>query len=338
MNARLNNAIGGLILSVLFLGFTSGVDGYSLALEEKDSESFFSINAISVEGLKYPLWDQDPLSSGWILNINGSSISTSDNGWKRDYRISEGSHSLQYSNRTFSFEQSASVSVAGNHVLINVRFINNSTESVNFAPTLLLDTSLGEITGLPFQLPDGTFISKEQYYEGSEIPDWLITEKSSDTPALTIMMDGRAATRPESLTLANWLRLKQEGSSFIPVDERNLSYLPFSEMDSAILLSYAEKSVGSGDSLEIELVLGLDAHPPDSGAYLKSDTLSVRIDVENARLREYTLRQRLEDVRSVLDALDNLLDNSEVVTREAIMEIDGRTANQERLRAEYENL
>jgi hypothetical protein len=338
MKTRLNNAIGGLMLSFLFLGFISGVEGYSLAVEEKDNESFFSISAISVEGSKYPLWDRDPLSSGWILNINGSSISPSDNGWKRDYRISGGAHSLQYSNRTFSFEQSASVSTAGDHVLITVRFTNNSTESVKIAPTLLLDTSLGEITGLPFHLPDGTFISKEHVYEGSEIPDWLKTEKSSDTPALTVIIDGRAATRPESLTLANWLRLKQEGSSFVPVDERDFSYLPFSERDSAILLRYAEKNVGSGDSLEIELVFGLDANPPDSGAYLKTDSLSVRTDVENTRLREYTLRQRLEDVRSVLDALDNLIDNSGVVTREAILDIDGRAANQERLRAEYENL
>jgi hypothetical protein len=65
---------------------------------------------------------------------------------------------------------------------------------------------------------------------------------------------------------------------------------------------------------------------------------SVDKEIENLRLREYTLKQRLSEISTVLDLLDNLLDNNESINTESISDIEEKAAELEKLRAEYENL
>ncbi|MCK5251133.1 MAG: hypothetical protein KAJ98_14270 [Spirochaetaceae bacterium] len=327
-----------LSLALLSIVFAVNAYGFTLTIDGNNNESFLSVNTVSGDDLQYPLWDRDKLSSGWILDIDGFYIAPADNGWIREYREVDGNHRLMYANRAYSFENNAVISSGGSHILITVRFLNNSTESVNFAPMLLLDTSLGEVTGLPFHMADGTYVSDEQFYEGTDVPDWVMSSRNSDTPSLIIFMDGKISTRPQSLTLANWLRLKQDGAMFEPEIGRDFSYLPFSEADSAVLLRYKEKRIASGESLEIALVVGLNENAPGPEAYKMLNPVSVDTEVENIRLREYALRQRIGEIRSVLDAIDILIDNDNVITGEAVTEIEVRTVNQEKLRTEYENL
>jgi len=59
---------------------------------------------------------------------------------------------------------------------------------------------------------------------------------------------------------------------------------------------------------------------------------------ERCRLREYTLKQRLLEVETALDMINNLLENESLLNEEAVLNIEVSTANQEKLRAEYENL
>ena len=327
-----------LSLALLLLVFAEGAYGFNLSIDGSNDGSFITVNAIYGDDLQFALWDRDVLSSGWILDIDGTFIAPADNGWIREYRETDGNHRLIYSNRAYSFENNAVVSSGGSHILITVRFTNNSTESVRFAPMLLLDTSLGEVTGLPFHMADGTYVSNEQFFEGPKVPEWVKSSRNSDTPSLTIIMDGKSAARPQSLTLANWFRLKQDGALFVPEIGRDFSCLPFSEADSAVFIRYREKKIASGESIEIDLVIGLNENAPGTDAYEKLIPVSVDPGVENIRLREYTLRQRIGEIRSLLDAIDILIDNNGVITGEAVTELEGRTAIQEKLRTEYENL
>lgn len=309
-----------------------------MSADDSGNESFPNIQAVSADGSMTRLLDSDPLSSGWTFEINESSISPADNGWLRSIQKSEDGYVLIYSSRAYRFEQSVTVSDTGNYVSVTAQFTNNSTDPLSITPVLLLDTVLGEATGLPFHLPDGSYVSGEMIFSGSRIPEWIKTEKNIESPSMVLFFDNQFATTPDSIALANWLRLKQQGGSFTPVGERDFNYLPFSEGDSAILLRYREKKLAPGDEVNIKLILGLNTRPPDRDSFVVRPIIDQETGIESRRLREYTIRRRIEEIRSVLDSLDYLLDNSESITSEAVLELERITATQEKLRTEYENL
>ena len=301
--------------------------------------AFFSVKALSEDGTAaYSLWDEDSESSGWILNINGDFINPGESGWTRSYSESDGIHKIEFSNRLYSFESEMTCSSDAQHILLTCRFTNNSAEKLQFSPRLLLDTSLGETTGLPFRLSDGTFISGETILEGTGIPDWLESMKSSDVPALYVITKGRIQDTPRALISANWLRLKQSSGDFSIEEGRNFDNLPYSENDSALMFLFGEKALNSGEDTGISLVLGVNPDEPVLEDFQQITRASVDKEVENIRLREYTLKQRLREISTVLDLLDNLLDNDESINTESISDIEEKAAELEKLRAEYENL
>ncbi len=332
-----------LLLFILVLFSTAGnVFSYNIEVNDDNKGAFYTVSAVSAVSTDkeqhFPLWDGDSNSSSWILDINGVFVAPLENGWIREYRNSREVYKLQYSNRYYSFENEAVVSTSGNYVLFSAIFTNNSSERVQFAPMLLLDTSLGEETGLPFVIPDGSFITTERYYEGSKIPEWIGSIRSSDVPALYIFLDKGLGNRPQSVIMSNWLRLKQSTEDFIHQEGRSFDNLPFSEADSALMLRFNGKKMQPGEAMTVKLILGLNPNQPGPEAFISSVSDTVDSENEQFRLREYTLKQRLTEVDTALDKINNLLENESLISDEAILDIKLSTANQEKLRAEYENL
>ncbi len=329
-----------LTMFLLLLFFTAGnVFSYSIKVNDENKGSFFTISAVSADNNQnFSLWDDDRNSSSWILDIEGVFISPSENGWIRDYHRTGDVSKLQYSNRYYTFENEAVVSSSGSHLLLTAVFTNNSTERVKFSPVFLLDTSLGEVTGLPFKLPDGSFISSEMYYEGYRIPEWIGCIRSSDVPALYLFMGKGTGDRPQSVIMANWLRLKESTADFKVEEGRSFDNLPFSEADSALMLKFNGKNVEPGSTMTVKFVLGLSPNQPGPNAFISPVYESVDPGNERFRLREYTLKQRLLEVETALDMINNLLENESLLNEEAVLNIEVSTANQEKLRAEYENL
>jgi len=325
---------------VLFI-FLIPLNLYSLTITVDDSGggSFLSV-AVNDEnsGKSYPLWDDDENSSSWILSINGNLITPSESGWKRAYRETESGYRLTYSERLYSLETKINISENGRFILVTASFTNNSSEKVNYAPMLLLDTFLGESTGLPFKLPDGTFITGERIYETSDIPAWVGSTRSKEVPSLYIFPVTEMGERPISLIMANWQRLKQSGLDYDFEEGRSFDNLPFSEADSALMIRYREKILNPGESRVVKLVMGLSSDLPDSESFVSGGAAAPYPESERFRLREYTLIQRLRSVQSVLDELDYLLDNGGDISDEAVSDLEDSMADQEKLRGEYENL
>ncbi len=339
MISNINSKIS-LIMYLLVLFFVAeNLFSYSIKVDDEKKGSFFTLSAVSADNNQlHALWDDDRNSSGWILDIDGELITPSENGWIRDYHKSGDIHKLQYSNRYYSFENEAVVSTSGSHLLLTAVFTNNGNEPVRFTPMLLLDTSLGEATGLPFKLPDGSFISSEMYYEGFKIPEWIGSIRSSDVPALYLFMGRGIGDRPQSVIMANWQRLKQSTDEFKFEEGRNFDNLPFSEADSALRLNFSEKKVEAGGRVAVKLVLGLNPVQPGPQAFIPPVSESADIGKEQFKLRVYTLKQRLIEVDTALDEINNLLENDSLISEEAVLNVELSTANQEKLRAEYENL
>jgi len=333
--------IRNVFFSLILLFFLTGVDlfSFNITVDDSGGGSFLSVTVDDDHsGKKYALWDGDANSSSWILNINGNIITPSENGWKREYRNTESGYRLTYTERLYSFEMNITISENGRFILVTATFVNNSSEKVDYSPLLLLDTSLGESTGLPFKLPDGSFITGEQIFEASDMPAWIGSIQSNEVPSLYIFPVTDMGERPSSLTVANWLRLKQSGRDYDFKEGRSFDNLPFSEADSALMLRYREKSLTPGENRVVKLVMGLSADIPDSGSFVKGGDASPDLESERFRLREYTLIQRLRAVQSVLDELDYLLDNTGDISDEAVSDLEVSTADQEKLRGEYENL
>ena len=329
-----------LIMFMLVLFSTAGnVFSYTIEVDDDNKGAFFTVSAVSADNdQRYSLWDDDSNSSSWILDINGVFVAPMENGWIRDYHKSGEVYKLQYSNRSYSFENEAVVSSSGSYLLFTAIFTNNSSEQLKFAPRLLLDTSLGEETGLPFVLPDGSFITTERYYEGSKIPEWIGSIRSSGVPALYIFMEKGIGDRPQSVIMSNWLRLKQSTEDFIVEEGRRFDNLPFSEADSALMLKFSGKKLQPGETMTVRIILGLNPNQPGPEAFISPVSDSVDFEKEQFRLREYTLKERLTEVDTALDKINNLLEDESLISDEAVLDIELSTANQEKLRAEYENL
>lgn len=323
---------------VSIIAYAEIPNGYGLVIAEEADESFIKINAVKEGDAPVALWDEDPLSSGWIFIVDGESVSPADSDWVRDDRLSESGRILSYSNKVYSLEQKVIVSAEGSHAKFVMTFSNNSTDTVEIVPLLLLDTSLGETTGLPYLLPNGTYLQEEISLEGSKLPDWIKTVRDSSTPALTLSFSDKISDSPESLIAANWLRMKQNGMDFVLQEGRNFDLLPFSEGDSALLIRYGSKRVSSGASMEITGIFGLDENVPRPEEFNRAVNMAVDVGRENSRLREYTVRQRLREIESTISAIDSLLADEGLMDAETVADIEQEAGRQERLRAEYENL
>jgi len=329
----------GFIFKIVFLFVPAIAFAFSISIEDSGKGSFPIVYAVSPEsGQKYHLWDEDVSSSSWILDVDNVLIVPSESGWIRRFSETDGRYVLSFSSRMYSFVSEMNISEDGNHLLMSVSFTNKSSEKVQFAPFLLLDTSIAEVTGLPFKLPDGSYVSSEQIFEGSRIPEWICNSVNSTTPSLYLFLNKGLSDRPLSVTLANWLRLKQSGESYSLVEGRSFDNLPFSEDDSAVMLRYSKKSLGPGETRTVQMLLGLNSHQAVMENFNKQSSGSVSLLTESTRLREYTLMQRLDVLESVIDEINGLLDNGENPSAEVLAGIENKTEKQEMLQAEYENL
>ncbi|MCK5737503.1 MAG: hypothetical protein KAH21_13545, partial [Spirochaetaceae bacterium] len=118
-----------LIQTLVFVFISNSAFAYHLVVNDENQGSFLTVTAHDND-LVFPLWDEDPASSTWILDINGTTITPSESGWLRNYRKTNGIYKLKYSNRTFSFETDMVVSSTEQHILITGTFTNNSSDKV----------------------------------------------------------------------------------------------------------------------------------------------------------------------------------------------------------------
>ena len=328
------------VLLVLFVFLSIwNISAYSLKVDYSEERSFFIVSALSPDE-KQALWDEDTSSTTWILFINGAAVTPSEDGWNREYNeTSDDVYTLKYTNRAYALENRIVLSSSRMHLLLSSTFTNNSSEKVTISQAFLLDTVLGEVTGLPFLTPDGSYIDSEKQFTGAKIPEWIGTVKSNDEPGLYIFFnDDSLADPPDSITLANWLRLKQNTKDYPYVEGRSFNNPPYSESDSAMLLDFPEKPLNPGESLTVNVLMGLIAAQPNADSFKHLGSVAIDPEKENFNLKSYTIKQRLAGVEILLDELNELLEKDEAVSENTVNNIIEKLQYQEKLLAEYENL
>ena len=336
----------GLIFLLIFL-LINPVAVYSLDYEKSvistDTEgdrAFPLIKAQSINGNESEnLLDNDSGSSGWIFLLNGKeTISPFDDGWTRKMYLDGNKKVIKYNNRFFDLTMTSVISDSGLYVLITTEFLNNSGDSVKIEPALLLDTFLGEATGIHFVTSSGTLIQQEIMFEKSDIPDWISSQKDKISPSLTVFFKSDFSDKPENVIAANWLMLKQSGFNFKYMENRNFDNLPFSTNDSAMLIKYSEHQVKKGESFKIKVLFGINPALPDSRIFGdQSEDKKTDIQAQNIKLKRFTLERRLVELNSLIDRID-LLFKEEFIDKTAVGEIQKQLDYQENLKAEYENL
>ena len=309
------------------------------SLRISDAGAFMLISAPIAGSTEYlPLWDDDPLSSQWILSIDGVQVSPSDENWVRELSENQSTSILEYRNRAFSLRQEWRLLPGSPHAVVTTTFRNSTTAPVRVSMNLLLDTSLGESNGLPVQLDSGEYIRGETTLADLRMPRWIKTVKNVNSPALTVILDGKGISKPERLVVANWRRLKEGGLSFQSVEGRNFDLLPFSRTDSAILIGFREKAVPVGGESSVSIILGLNENPVSPAETGSSQIFSVDEKTENRRLRIYAIRERLTEVNREIEMINRLLEDDQEPERNTVLESENRVEILERRRTEYENL
>ncbi|MBN1243940.1 MAG: hypothetical protein JXA15_14655 [Spirochaetales bacterium] len=129
----------------------------------------------------------------------------------------------------------------------------------------LLDTSLGERSGIHFELPSRGAVPGETVLEGAFSDDRVLSPGSTGT-TLQVAFSGASVDTPDRVVLANWKRL--DDAAWMPETSagRSFTLLPYSINDSAAALFWEPRPLARGASLHFRTALGTDA-THDFGAY-----------------------------------------------------------------------
>jgi len=152
---------------------------------------------------------------------------------------------------------------------ISLQITNTSEKTSKIGARFLVDTYLGEKSGIHFKTAQ-----KNSYSHEAEIipsaAQWYVLSPSSDYEdvALQTMLFGGGVTVPSRVVLANWKRLTESPWDYQVNPSRNFNLLPYSIDDSAEALYYNPVSVDRGQTREIVILLGNAA----SGGYSVEST------------------------------------------------------------------
>ena len=362
----ISTVLGALIITAALKG--GELDSSTvLELQYIPGSSFLKTAAVDADQFT-SLWDEDALSSGWLLGFNGKANLPAEDGWKRVEQRTERGGKLRYSIPDFILDQELILSTGRRHALLKVRFTNNRRRRIKLRPILILDTNLGEYTGVPFVLSDGSAVISETVRVEQDVPQWIKSEYTPSGPSLVLSFDGITADRPQRLVMANWMRLKENELDIAVQEGRSFDYPPFSEDDRAVLIQYAEQRLPPGKSMELNLVFGLDeyeagrvsfeaappppepepapepepepepepAPPAPAPVYLPPPPPPKETLSEESLLRIAALRALLRKLNADTTSIDSLLENQNAVDRAAVEEAESKVNIHEKLRAEYE--
>ena len=312
---------------------------YSLVLDTGVQDAMPRVYARSQDGRSWLLWDEDALSSGWFLDVENALQSPVDDGWTRTAERDFNMQAVIYTSRSLTFRLEAKLSTDRRYVKMSASVTFTGTGGIRVRPGVLVDTILGEATGLPFSASGEDYISTETVYSSSSLPVWIKSSRDAQTPSLTLFPQGAGSVSPEHLFLANWMRLKEGGTRFSPEPGRSFDNLPFSQGDSAVQLLFPETTLNTGESETFAFIVGLDEIAPGADDFVvRQAAPGVDTETENTRLRDYAVRQRIRELDAAIASIDELLENNGNIPVEDVVEMENFLKDQERFLSEYENL
>jgi hypothetical protein len=156
----------------------------------------------------------------------------------------------------FSFINSSNSPIT-NGFVIKVTAENISESAISAEVRYIIDTYLGEDSGVHFRTDSIDRVSGETSFTKYTLPAYILSPAASDRfNGLQIMTDTSGITLPDKLVLANWKRLNDSTWGYNTRSTRNFNYSPYSFNDSGVAMYYNLGSIRKSGKKEIVIAMG----------------------------------------------------------------------------------
>jgi hypothetical protein len=218
-------------------------------------------------------------------------------------------------------------SATANGVRMTVRLENRGTGQIFTGLRFLLDTNLGEGSGLsPFTIGMQNISSEFVIDSQQNEPYWI---SRNNRIGLMGSVSAEGGPRPDTIHFANWKRLSDVPWKLGFTPGRNFNYLPYSINDSAVSYCFDPQPLAAGASRDYVILLSMmdengffrAANVPDNAPYEPND-----LSAGNSR------EQDLITLRDLITRLDENLAGRLILSDEELMEIESIIAG---LKARY---
>jgi hypothetical protein len=208
-------------------------------------------------------------------------------------------------------------STAANGVRMTVKLENRGTAQAFAGFRFLLDTSLGEGSGLsPFtigqQIVSTEFVIDSQ---GNE-PYWISRNNRIGLMGSVWPEEG---PKPDTIHFANWKRLSEVPWKLTFSPGRNFNYLPYSINDSAVSYVFDPQPLASGASRNYVILLSM---MDENGFYQVADASDNSPLSPNVLSTGNSREQDLITLRDLITRLDENLSGRLVLSNEELAEIE----------------
>lgn len=174
---------------------------------------------------------------------------------------------------------------------------NTSGKAGVFALKAVIDTSLGESSGIHFRTDVRSRISAETLFDFSLDPDRYVVSASKNL-SLLIPLVGKDVSSPSQVYAANWDRLNTLSWKPDFVAGRSFNTI-YSVNDSALLFVWPEKNIEANEKLSVTMLLGPEK--PELIAIAKAGTAAAaKTESVKTDPSKLTTKQRNELVEQIL--------------------------------------
>jgi hypothetical protein len=210
-------------------------------------------------------------------------------------------------------------STTANGVRMTVKLENRGAAQAFAGLRFLLDTSLGEGSGLsPFvvgqQAVSSEFVIDSQ--RNANAPYWISRNNRIGLMGSVLPEDG---PKPDTVHFANWKRLSEVPWKLAFSPGRNFNYLPYSINDSAVSYVFDPQPLASGASREYVILLSM---ADENGFYRTAGASDNAPPAPNAPSAENSRERDLIVLRDLITRLDENLAGRLVLSDQELAEIE----------------
>jgi hypothetical protein len=223
------------------------------------------------------IFDQDPRTSFMTLSADGRQYKLGDSS---EFRVSTARTDtgirIEFRSSSFVVRQNLDFARSDGSALadgLRVTFAleNISEREASLGIRYLLDTYLGEKSGIHFVTDKRPRVSEETAILSTDADSWVATlsgPPGSGKTAFMIQFSGPGIDRPDRVLLSNWKRLSDASWGFDANPQRNFTLVPYSINDSAAALFWEPVSVARGGTRKLSFAMGNyneKGYPADDG-------------------------------------------------------------------------
>ena len=207
---------------------------------------------------------------------------------------------------------------------------NSSPRDSKMGLKQILDTRLGEKSGIHFATDGFSKSDEEKVFSAADFPRFI--SSPGEISSLTLLLDN--LPRPDIVVLANWKRLADTTWAYLS-PMRGYSLVPFSVNDSAMGLYWNDTIVKAGDSVTFSCYFlhglgGLEFVKRLKDGEVQVEGFSKSLSAAPAPEKPKDAALRIEEIRRLLEAIDaailgleSIEDGDVEALRAALEELEG---------------